>query len=177
MKNLLKKALTGDKDAENQIFEILLDRFVTLAKRRVGETAAGDLAQKACLIVLEKYKTGHPRDDFEAWAYTVLRNVIGNYYQSRKTRRKFFATDDDVSPSTVSTESDTEKVRHLRECFRVLIREHPRYARVLNLSHQGFETKEICAKLSIRPENLYNILNRGRKMLRDLLQKGSNESI
>jgi RNA polymerase sigma factor (sigma-70 family) len=177
VKNLIEKAKAGDKAAENQIFKFLFDRFAALAKRRVGKSDALDIAQTACLVVLEKYKTGSPPRDFEAWAYGVLRNTIGNYYQSREAQRRVFVADSPIrdAPAKASRASDAVLQRHLRDCFRKMIKDYPRYARVLNLAHQGYETDEICMKLKVRRDNLYNLLNRGRRLLRNLLERGTHE--
>lgn len=174
VKDLIEKAKAGDKAAENQIFEFLFDRFAALAKRRVGKSDALDIAQTACLVVLEKYKAGNPPRDFEAWAYGVLRNTIGNYYQSREAQRRVFVADSPIREASTKA-SDAVLRTHLRDCFRKMIKDNPRYARVLNLAHQGYETDEICMKLKVSPDNLYNLLNRGRRLLRKLLERGVHE--
>jgi RNA polymerase sigma factor (sigma-70 family) len=128
-------------------------------------------------VVLEKYKAGCPPRDFGVWAYGVLRNIIGNYYQSREAQRRVFVADNPIREASAeaSQASDAVLRTHLRDCFRKMIKDNPRYARVLNLAHQGFETDEICMKLKVPPDNLYNLLNRGRRLLRKLLERGVHE--
>jgi len=60
-------------------------------------------------------------------------------------------------------------MHNLVECLRELIRGFPRYARVLNLVQQGYGTEEICERMTISRNNLYVLLSRGRKVLKDCI--------
>ena len=176
MDKLLVRARQGDKSAEHQLTEFLLVRFNLLAKRRVGGEDARDIAQDACYTVLEKFKTEPVPENFERWAYSVLRKKIGNYYQRRNVRERIIT---DVSPienlTAFSGAEDSDIKRRLIECLRRLARFFPRYARVLNFAYQGYDTGEICRRLEIKSGNLYVILNRGRKMLTDCLENGGRK--
>jgi RNA polymerase sigma factor (sigma-70 family) len=171
---LLDKALQGDKASENEILSQLRVRFHYLAKRRIGEADAEDIAQEACITVLEKYHTEMPPAGFEAWAYGVLRKKIGNYLQSREVRRRVTVSGrqpDDVLDPARETVDPALKMR-LIHCLKNLVGSFPRYARVLNLIHLGYNTTEICARIRVKPNNLYVMLNRGRRMLKDCVEKG-----
>ena len=66
-----------------------LCRFVTVAARRVESDAVEDLVQDALRIVHEKAGVG-PGTLVDgrpalAWCFQVLRNVIGNHYQRRRS--------------------------------------------------------------------------------------------
>ncbi|NIO21904.1 MAG: hypothetical protein GTN76_14535, partial [Candidatus Aenigmarchaeota archaeon] len=88
MDELLSKAREGDEKAERELFQYLFVRFKALAKRRIGEGEAEDIAQEACLTVLEKYKTQTFTKGFETWAYGVLKMKIGNYMQGLMVKQK-----------------------------------------------------------------------------------------
>ena len=174
MKELLARARAGDKAAEQQIFQYLLVRFELFAKRRIrdGETSR-DVAQEACVTVLAKYKTEVFTTGFGPWAYGVLRMKIGNHIQKAKTERQNISSESDVdSIAGQSADISCELKTKLLECLKKISDRNSRYARVLNLTYQGFKTDEMCQRLGITPGNFYVILNRGRSMLRLCLDKG-----
>jgi RNA polymerase sigma factor (sigma-70 family) len=172
LEDLLMRARSGDKAAEQKIFERLLVRFTLIAKRRIDGDDAQDIAQEACMTILEKYRTEAPAGRFEAWAHGVLYNKIGNFYQHRDVRRTWHAGVRAYEPASVSEPGlEHDLRRQLLECLRKLICGNRRYARALNLVSQGFGTDEICQRLAVQPGYLYVILNRGRKMLTECLKK------
>jgi len=171
--DLLARAKTGDNEAEGQLIRHLLVRFVTFAKRKVGgKEAAEDIAQNACVTVLEKYKTVAFTESLSAWAYGVLRNKIGNYLQDKG--RDALKVRWDSAGDCPSVPPSQEVRRRLIHCFRLLVRRHQHYARVLNLVHQGYKTAEICAKVKITPNNLYVMLNRARRLLKKCMKTGGD---
>lgn len=164
----------GDGAAEEEIFQHLLVRFNLLAKRRLGDREAEDVAQEACLTILEKCRSGGSVRYSDAWAYTILRNKIGNCLQTRETRRKTML--EEAIAGDLDTLPQPTEIPGLRSklvgCLRKIMKMNPRYARVLSLTYQGYKTDEICRRLSIKPGHLYVILNRSRKMLNDCIEKG-----
>ena len=174
MEQLVEQAKNGDKQAEQEIFTKLLVRFRYFAKRRIGEADSEDLAQEACLTVLEKYKTEKIRVGFTPWAYGVLKMKIGNHLQRSKRRRGKEAAFDESLHSKNQEPGTPNFRRHLVECITEVSRSFPRYARILNLSHLGFRTTEVCDRLNITANHYYVSLNRGRAILKECLrQKGS----
>lgn len=177
LNNLVIKARKGDAEAEKQLFQYLRVRFEYLAKKRLlKKEDAEDIAQEACLTVLEKYKTADFHGHFNAWALKVLRNKIGNYLQGKCVRDNKVAGSIDAGALSdrVHAPNDSSSVSEITDCLRKLIAAFPRYARALNLVHQGFTTDDICRRLDIKPNNLYVILNRGRRILKECLGKESS---
>ena len=170
LNQLLTRAKAGDKMAEEELFRYLSVRFLALAKRRVGEGVAEDIAQEACVTVLEMYKTKEYPKGFAAWAYKILRNKIGNYLRNKNDMQRGPYIEHVVNTSTVKTDCDLKRM--LIRCFKQLVKRNRTYARALNLVHQGYKTEEICTKLRITPNHLYVILNRGRLLLGSCLQRG-----
>jgi RNA polymerase sigma-70 factor (ECF subfamily) len=174
MDELLAKVKNGDRRAEQQIFQILLVRFELLAKRRVrNEDSARDIAQDACTTVLEKYKTEEFTTGFEAWAYGVLRMKIGNHIQKMNAEREKMSIkfDIELAPGP-SAHIDSDLKMRLLVCLKEILEVNSKYARVLNLTYQGYKTDEICQRLGILAGNFYVTLNRGRSLLRHCLEKG-----
>ena len=166
MNYLFIRAKNGDKKAEEKIFQILSVRFSYLAKQRVGEGASEDITQDACLTVMQKYPSLADTVEFEVWAYKVLRNKIGNYYQKRAQEINYFVKDD--SPvEYFHPKSINENLRmQISDCLNKISAKNPRYYRILNLVSEGYKTNEIAEMLHVKPNNLYVILNRSRTMLK-----------
>lgn len=174
MRELVRSAKQGDRAAEDVVFRHLRVRFLFLAKQRIGMSYAEDVAQEACTTVFEKYRSSPDDREFQAWAYEILRNKIGNYLQKAAVRARAGAD----LPSAAASESlttDPDLRARLVACLRRIVRRHRRYARVLNLVHQGYDTGEICRRLDIRAGNLYVMLNRARGLLRDCLERGREQ--
>ncbi|MEW5923337.1 MAG: sigma-70 family RNA polymerase sigma factor [Candidatus Zixiibacteriota bacterium] len=174
MNNLVTMARNGDLEAEKQLFQYLRVRFEYLAKKRLlKKEDAEDIAQEACLTVIEKYRTVDFHGQFNAWALKVLRNKIGNYLQGKCMRDNKVAREVDVGAlrNRINEPVDMILISDLSDCLRKLLAAFPRYARALNLVHLGFTTDDICRRLDIKPNNLYVILNRGRQILKECLGK------
>jgi RNA polymerase sigma factor (sigma-70 family) len=175
MDKLLIKAREGDEKAERDLFQYLFVRFGALAKRRIGKGEAEDIAQEACVTVLQKYKTETFTKGFEAWAYGVLKMKIGNYMQGLMVKQKSLAPESkaDQTPRVSSPEPDYDLKRKLINCLKQIIKRNRLYARALNFVHQGYKAREISRRLRIKPNNFYVILNRGRRLLRICLETGA----
>lgn len=166
---LVEAALAGDSAAERRLFQNLTVRFRLIAKRYAVETDAEDLAQEACMTIHEKYRTEKFSKSFHAWAHGVLRMKIGNYLQHKKTVvQREIALEGPIGATDSSANVQTK--RHLLECLKNLLREKPRYARVLNLSHQGYTTEQICERIQMTANHYYVSLNRSRSLLRVCLE-------
>ncbi len=169
--DLVARARLGDIEAEEELFRLLLVRFVAFAKRKVGDPeAAKDIAQDACVTVLQKYKTTTFTISFAAWAHGVLKNKIGNYWQGRPPGGIKVGVD--MTDGFTPTQPDEELRRKLIRCFRLLMKKNRRYARALNLVHQGYLTDEICRRLRVNAGNLYAILCRARTRLKKCMERG-----
>jgi DNA-directed RNA polymerase specialized sigma24 family protein len=79
--------------------------------------------------------------------------------------------DIDRRKGSVSVEDQDLKLT-LKECLRKILEVHPRYALVLNMIYEGYRAVEICKELSIKRNNFYVILNRGRAVLKLCLETG-----
>ena len=173
MNQLLDRARQGDKAAERQLFEFLLLRFRAFAKLKLNEDVADDIAHDACLTILEKVRSGFTPDDFDHWAHGVLRNKIGNYYRHRDIQQRFEAGagSTDQLPEDCRRQATPLLRKNLLDCMRVLIKEFPVHARVLNLVYQGYDTVEISHRLKLKPGYVYSILSVGRRLLRECMRE------
>jgi RNA polymerase sigma factor (sigma-70 family) len=175
LQELLDAALTGDKTAENRLFEYLRVRFNYLATLKVGNDAAEDLAQDACLTVLEKYKDVGDFDNFSGWAYGILKNKIANYlrHEGRWSRLVSGGQSPEIPNANAAPSPDSDLHNQLLSCLRKLIDKNLLYARVLNFVYQGYATDKICKVLHIKRGHFYVLLNRARNVLADCLRDKS----
>lgn len=168
---LLTRARSGDRHAEQQIFEQLLARFRLFARRRIGDVhAADDVAQDACLTVLQKYRHETFTKGFEPWAWGVLQMHIKAYFRRRLDDRETLVAD--VPDDTPTGDFDPGLERQLLDCLARVAAANRGYARALVLIYQGHSAEAICHRLGISRNHLYVTLHRARAQLRKCLDGG-----
>ncbi len=157
---------------EDALFRHLNDRFRLFAEQKIrNRLDAEEVIQNALAVVAAKFREIDIQTSFAAWAHKVLSNEILKYYRSKGYQERLFMQ------MTDSTESglwmpDPDLKRRLLDCIRKMCVKHVRYARVLNLSFQGYKAAEISQRLSINPDSLYVILSRARSLLKLCLDSG-----
>jgi DNA-directed RNA polymerase specialized sigma24 family protein len=168
---LVDAAIKGDKGAEHTVLKVLSERFEVFAAHWIrNRDVAKDMAQDACCVVLEKYRTEQFTTSFEAWAYGVLRTTVKNYNYCESKRLNRLSSGPLSLPSFGASPGIDPAVLHrLRYCLRRLVSRNRRYARVLTLRFQGFRTQEICERIGSNRNNFYVLLNRARALLKDCL--------
>lgn len=174
MDELVKKARNGDEKAEQELFRELLVRFQLFAARKVDERNADEVAQQACVTILEKYRSEEFTVSFQAWAYGVLKMTVRQFLRDRgrqSAKEAHIPPDIDLPESSVP---NPMLRRYLLECVRKLATKFRKYARIVNLHYQGYDTGEICQRLGVNREQYYVYVGRGRSMLRDcLIERGA----
>jgi RNA polymerase sigma factor (sigma-70 family) len=175
LNDLYTQIIEGDGETEAILFEALTARFSMFARRRVrNKEDAEEVVQNALMAISSEYLKIDIKDSFSAWAYKVLDNRIKAYWktQSRSRRRLVSTSDSDRVELTSFVEFDPNLKRVLLGCLEKIGRANLRYARILNLKHQGYGTEEICDRLDVKPANLFSIVNRARALLKRCLEKG-----
>jgi RNA polymerase sigma factor (sigma-70 family) len=167
LNDLWIRAKDGDKKAEEQVFRKLRVRLTLLARLRVPEEDVEDIVQDTCLTISRKYKSLAEPFRFDAWVHEILRNKVRNYYRARgrSADLRWDLRDYDQLVIPHNAQHNPELMRTLVRCARKLISTNRKYARVLNLSQQGFKTSEICERMRVTRNNLYVMLNRSRNFL------------
>ncbi len=170
------RAQEGDREAESDLFQYLLVRFRLFANQRIwNEGDVEDVVQDALMKVFAEFRGITFETSFSGWAYKVLDNRILNYIQKKKRRGKTVGDEMEKDrEGTMYTPPAIEKETgyQLLECLKKIGRTNRRYARILNLSYQGFNVQEITEKLKITPNNLYVLLSRSRSLLELCLETG-----
>ena len=90
---LLKQAKLGDKEAFGRLYEKYLDRVYRYIFYRVGQNAqlAEDLVQTTFLRAWEKLET-FDTGSFQAWIYTIARNLLIDHIRSHKQQEQLDET-------------------------------------------------------------------------------------
>lgn len=174
---LYEEALTGDRTAENKLFQFLSERFEQFAHHRIwDEEDARDVAQEAIIIVAREYKSIQFEKSFLAWAYKVLDNRILSYIKKKKQRGDKVVTVEDASLiGDVQINMNPDLRTKLLDCLKRVGATNRRHSRILNLHYQGYNTDEICYRLKMTKNGLYILLSRARKNLEKCLNTGKVE--
>lgn len=167
-------AKNGDVDAESELFRFLSVRFRHFADHRIWNDAdAEEVTQEALMTISKEYKELEIKASFEAWAYKVLDNRILKYIQSKKRQKeRMERMVKNNAGEMVAGNPDLDLKRKLIDCLRKLGDVNARYARILNLHYQGYDSDEICTRMDISISNLYTTLSRARSLLEYCLQTG-----
>ena len=173
LNQLFDQARAGNPAAEKQFFDYLAERFRRFVCLRIwNPTDVDDVVQEAMMTICREYRNLVVTDSFTAWAYKVLDNRVLSFVQAQQTRMRRLDPDDSTIDGRPSPTFDPELRRRLTECVRKICAANLRYARILNLHSQGYETGEICARLELRENTLYSLLHRARALLRRCLETG-----
>ena len=190
--DLADRAAAGDRAAESSLFEVLRVRFIQISKRRVREDHVEDVVHDSLKIVLAKYRDRDGKTGFLIWSLTVLRNVIGNYYQAsrrqgdRQSHVEDWQTLDAASvriDPTDSMESD-QGIGKVREAIAALAGQSQRCGKIFAGITESLKRDGSPREISMRalgivqrefPEmtrnTFYVALHRCRARLRTLLDK------
>ena len=163
----------GDREAEKKLFDGLRERFGLILQQKVGnEQDAEELIQESLMVIAQKYRAIEIRTSFTAWAYQVLENKLLYYYRTKKSRRDRFVSITDGIADGESSPSDPTLKYRLLTCLKKINAVNPRFARLLNLHHQGYTVEDLCVRFGITANGVYTILSRARAMLKVCLEKG-----
>jgi len=173
--NLYTIARDGNQAGEEELFKALTARFRLFARQRIwDELDSEEIVQDALMTICKEYRGIDFTTSFSAWAYKVLDNRILGYIQTKKRHNGRISSVSEAEnlPATDRDNPKLELKRKLMQCMRKVASTNLRYARVLNLHYQGFNTEEICEKTGLTRNNLYSVLSRARSMLEYCLEKG-----
>jgi RNA polymerase sigma-70 factor (ECF subfamily) len=172
--DLYKKAMEDGPAQEAELFRVLTVRFRIIACHRIGNNEdAEDVVQESLAIIFREFRKITFHSSFVAWAYEVLKHRILSFYEKRDMRNRKSEPLDEamLHPEAAMTDECLGLRTSLIDCLKKMARHNIRYARILNLHHQGYDTEEICRKLNINTGNFYIILFRARAILDKCLRE------
>jgi RNA polymerase sigma factor (sigma-70 family) len=160
----------------------LREIFAAVAKRRIrNEVDAEEIVQEALATVLEKSSAQSFEKSFLQWAFGVLRNKIGNYYQKRDRRvthegeldEGTMRTQADTLPDPLDRCAESELKGKIRKAWQGL---GVQCRRLLWLLYQGYSREDIFQAF---PQYHFKVINtkifRCRNYLKRLLRKEGYE--
>jgi RNA polymerase sigma factor (sigma-70 family) len=171
LNNLFVKAREMHEDAKEELFEFLRLRLLILARHRVSE-AAEDTVQETLIIIHNRFSEFETLQGLLAFMHQVLRNKIGNIYQSRSREQNRQVELDNVSESRYYTDWDmgaVEMERIVRTAIDKLGEERPHCRSILFCLYQGLEPGEISDRLEITKSKLKVQTFRCREALKKIL--------
>ena len=185
---LCRRSLAGDARAEAALFADLRVSFLPLAKRRVQMDHVEDVVQEALKIVFARYGERETTTGILVWGLTVLRNVIGNYYQARQRERDHLDFVEEMPAAAAVTEDMLAEREHaelrqqLLEAIGELAERFPRCGRIFHslltsLDRGGTPNQVSSRALALMQRDhpdltrggFYTALHRCRASLRDIL--------
>lgn len=180
-------------DISAAVWEKLRQRLIRHARTMVFEPAqAEDLVQESLVAVLEKPQAHRGEASLVTWAIAILKHKIADWYRSPHQQRRSWTETDDTNDLTEADPTDDlydehgshkqtvpawqhpEKQESQRQMLSVLdacLKRLPAQTRRVFMMREwlGFETSEICERLSLSAENCRMILHRARMGLRQCM--------
>ena len=139
-------------------------------RSRVGDAVAvEDILQDVFVKIYSKIDTLKESSKLKSWIYQVTRNAIIDYYRSHKIMHEL--------PDTLTApETDTSETarRDIESCLVPMIKSLPdHYRETLMLSEiEGMTQKDVAEKQGLSLSGAKARVQRGRKMIKDLLLQG-----
>lgn len=153
----------------------LRQRFAEIATRRVPESAVQDVVQDAMQVVSTKGRTEARKQGQEQpslrWSFTVLRHVIGNFYQKRRDHESV----DDMPlaarhPDVLSALTTEERNQTIRLAVDELGHKRPDCARWLWSLAQGEKAGPLAMKAELDRVVFYRKIYQCRQALAQILR-------
>jgi DNA-directed RNA polymerase specialized sigma24 family protein len=150
-------------------------RFVEIAARRVPESAVEDVVHDALGIVLAKgaavAREHGQKEPPLRWSFTVLRNVIGNYYQKRRSHEAIDNHDlPGSAPSPLAALTSAERLRTIRGAVDELATTKPDCARWLWAMAEGAKAGQLARGAHLEEAAFYRRIYRCRQALAEILK-------
>ena len=181
---LRDRTLAGDSRAETELFGQLRVRFLTVAKKRVQPDHVEDVVHEALEVILAKFGSLDRDRSLLLWSLTVLRNVIGNHYQTVQVDDWRTVPAAALTDDPTARLGDTEAAERIQNAIEELARRSPRcgaiFARILESIEEADGVREISQHAltlvqrdfpDLSRNTFYVALHRCRAQLRGLLDR------
>lgn len=160
-------------DHKAERIESLYRRFHDNLKRFIlhrvsDEAAAEDLLQEVFLRIHSRIDSLVDSSRVESWVFQIARNLIIDYYRSKKETEQI-----DESALSVEPEPEADASEHLAPAIREFINELPEpYREALILTEfEGISQKELAERLGLSFSGAKSRVQRARAMLKDMLMR------
>ncbi len=168
---LIERCKKGDKSAQFKVYEMYYKAMYNSAFRILkNEFDAEDIMQEGFLTAFTKLDSFRGEVSFGLWLKKI---IINKSLTQLKNNNRFeevsleFVKDIKSEPDEIDYENIN--VKHILNCINNL-KDNYRIALTLNLI-EGYDYDEISQILGYTNENVRAIISRGKKKLKELLQK------
>jgi RNA polymerase sigma-70 factor (ECF subfamily) len=147
-------------------FNSRLERFI---RSRVSDSqAADDLLQDVYIRIHTRVDTLRDEERLQSWVYQVARNVVNDYYRQLKPLDEITDAVPAQDADDGATDDITERLAQSVRCMIEVLPDEYREALILT-ELEGLTQKELADRLGISLSGAKSRVQRGRKMLRELL--------
>jgi len=134
-----------------------IKKIIRLRLDSCGNKDHDDIFQEVIIKIWENLKNFENRSELSTWIFTITKNTIIDYYRAADNNIKFINIDD-IDPNVYIM--DSEPILNFNNLT-------PRRRLILELSQQGFTSKEIAVQLNIPIGTVSSNLNRIRRNLKN----------
>lgn len=157
---------SGDRSAQQQLYELHHRRVYRLCVRLVDEQDASDITQQVFLKVFQTIPQFSGSSRFETWLHRVAVNECLQHIRSRSRRPEVALATEPVAEGSLHGAA-TESAELLQAA---LDRLEPELRSIFVLREiEGLSYDELAETLEMSPGTVASRLNRARTLLRELL--------
>lgn len=169
---LIKQAQVGDSESFGKVYDLLLDKVYRFIYFRVGKKEeAEDLTETVFLKAWQGLK--NYQDDgvpFEAWIFRIARNLVIDYYRTKKQLISIEGIKETKS-NDLTPEEQTELKLTYESVLRGLEKLPDSYKEIIVLKFIEEKTNDEISTILQKPVTHIRVLqNRALKKLRKLLE-------
>jgi RNA polymerase sigma factor (sigma-70 family) len=164
------RARQGHGESRERIFSFLRIRYISIARYRLPDFAE-DIVQDTLVVVHERFSTIETLEQLIAFANQVLRNKIGNVYQSlRRKTNQIESQEVEEDRFDMAGEIEAGELESIiRNSIDRLGQRYSHCQKILLSLYEGLSASEICEKMGITKSQLKVRTFRCREALRSLL--------
>lgn len=172
---LAQRIAAGEEQAASEVFRTLAGELYGFALKMVGDAnSAEDVLQETMLGFLQSMHRYDAQVSLRTWAFAILRHKITDIYRQRG-REILISTDDPERDSFLQNgrwreaptgvwDENAELLAIVKHCMEALPLQQREALELRAI--QGLSTQEAAEILGVSPENLRQILHRGRASVR-----------
>lgn len=170
----VQKTLSGNPEAFRTIVEAYQKRLYQFCLVRLGDSdAASDAAQEILIRAYKSLTTFKMGRNFRAWIFSIaFHHLYSGWKRKKRDEEKLQRSYYPEEVGATNPEETLLSLENAQELQRALGKLKKEQATVLYLHYfEGLSVADIAATLHIGEENVKTRLFRGRKKLRELLEK------
>lgn len=166
--NEVGKIISPDALGSEKFFESIRLRMIAVARKRIQGDASQDVVQEAMMILNSKLDQVKDEKEVLPFAFQILRNCIGNYYNKVRREQRIIEFSDSAEQAGIVDENSdwleilTKAISHLRV-------DSPRCAQLFEALLGSAEIEDLRKLLDLTADNVYRTLYRCRNRLKKIL--------